>query len=161
MKTVPQPAQSQRNLLRCSILILVAESFSGATQEYATAIKDSALAIQEQYANEVEALFQETEERFTSGRSLESVRAQWDWTKKMQEDSYDSIKAGYEIAALEGKFNKAINSTKNLQMQKDLTKLKEQELKALREQDRLTESDVKRAEKKLEIMVAEQALLDA
>lgn len=79
-----------------------------------------------------------------------------------QSDRYlDSIDREYQISELERKYNKAINSTTNLTVQKTLTDLRNQQLDDLRKMEKISEKDIQRAQKQLELEQARIALQEA
>jgi predicted protein tyrosine phosphatase len=59
------------------------------------------------------------------------------------------------------KYNDAINSTSNIKAQQTLAQLRDSELDSLKAMEQLSEKDLERAEKKLEIVKAQIALEDA
>ena len=79
-----------------------------------------------------------------------------------QSDRYlDNIDREYQISELERKYNKAINSTTNLAIQKSLTDLRNQQLDVLRKMEKISEKDIQRAQKQLELEQARIALQEA
>jgi hypothetical protein len=67
-------------------------------------------------------------------------------------DEYlDTINAAYELQSLENKFQKAINNTDGLKNQKALKKLMDEQLENLKAREKLTQYDVDRAEKLLQV----------
>ena len=59
------------------------------------------------------------------------------------------------------KYNDAINSTSNIKAQQTLAQLRDSELDSLKAMGQLSEKDLERAEKKLDIVKAQIALEDA
>jgi hypothetical protein len=83
---------------------------------------------------------------------MESLREDWDWTKKTAEGFYDTINASYELEKLRFQFNKAANSATNVKVQQAIRDLQAEELAMLEEKDKLSEYDIKRAQKRLDIL---------
>ena len=67
----------------------------------------------------------------------------------------------YGIRDLEKKYLDAIDKTDSVSAQRKLNALMEEEVKALKDKDRLTQYDVERAEKKYQIALAQIALEEA
>jgi hypothetical protein len=67
-------------------------------------------------------------------------------------DEYlDTVNSAYELQSLENKFQKAINNTEGLKNQKALKKLMDEQLENLKTREKLTQYDVDRAEKLLQV----------
>lgn len=92
---------------------------------------------------------------------LDLFREEQDWIRKNSDKYFDEIDRNYQISNLEYEFNKAIRNTTSLKAQQQLNKLKEQELSTLKEMDKLSENNVKRTEKLLELEQARIALEEA
>jgi len=74
-------------------------------------------------------------------------------------DEYlDTVNSAYELQSLENKFQKAINNTDGLKNQKALKKLMDEQLENLKTREKLTQYDVDRAEKLLQVEQARIAL---
>ena len=74
----------------------------------------------------------------------------------------DNINAAYEIEKLENAYKEAIdNNANNLSAQKSLNDMMEEELKYLREKDRLSQYDVDRANALLNIEIKRLSLEQA
>jgi len=65
--------------------------------------------------------------------------------RKNENEYLDTINQQYAIQDIERKYNKAIDSTSNLKNQKALKQVMEEQMKILREKDKLTQYDVDRA----------------
>lgn len=136
-------------------------------RELATAIADGTVAVieaaREEYVQTIKEFSQNIVDNLFGEKlfNLDLLNDERDWTAKQSERYYDQIDAAYELTNLEYEYNKAINNAGSLKTQEKLTELKEQQLKALREMDELSESDVKRSMKLLELEQARLALQEA
>ena len=89
----------------------------------------------------------------TGGKGLSYISDEWDLINKNADRYLDTVNSTYEVQSLEAKYRKAIDSTSSLSAQKKLNKAMEEELKALREKDKLSQYDIDRANKKYEITI--------
>jgi hypothetical protein len=81
---------------------------------------------------------------------------------KEEDDKYlDSIEGAFGIQDIARQFAEASNSTTSAKVQQQLNKLRDEELKKLKEKDKLTQNDLDRAAARLRIMEAEIALQEA
>lgn len=132
-----------------------------AGEEAAAAISEITTAMQENYINSLNAMMSEFVSIWTNGQDLEAIKEEWDWIKDESEAYFDEIEAAFEIQKVANEFQKRINNTTNLNAQERLNALREEELKALKEKDKLTKYDVDRAKTRFEILQAEIALQEA
>jgi len=88
---------------------------------------------------------------------------EWDLINKQTDQYLDTINASFAIRELETKFQNAINDTdfKNVKAQKQIRDLMGDQLSYLKSKEKLTQYDVDRAEKLLEIEQARIALEEA
>ena len=93
--------------------------------------------------------------------NMEGAQYEWDNLARDEEKYLDAVNEAYELKSLENKINESINSTDSLAVQKRLNQFKEEELKKLREKDRLTQYDVDRANQLYEIELKKIALEEA
>jgi hypothetical protein len=81
--------------------------------------------------------------------------------RKNADEYLDTINSAFALQDLENKFNDALNDTKNLKAQQAIKTLMDAQLENLRTKEKLTQYDVERAEKLLQIEQARIALEDA
>lgn len=93
--------------------------------------------------------------------NLDLAKIKQEELDKQSERYLDNIDREYQISELERKYNKAINSTTNLTVQKTLTDLRNEQLEALEKMEKISEKDVERAQKQLELEQARIALEEA
>jgi hypothetical protein len=132
-----------------------------ATTAYTEAIIETSNWLKDQYLNEVDSMLDDFVNRLTDGFDLEKVKEEWDWLTSQDEKYLDSVNAAFEVRKLENQFAKAANATNNLKTQERINALREQELAILKSKDKLSQYDIDRAKKRLEILQAEIALQDA
>jgi hypothetical protein len=80
---------------------------------------------------------------------------------KNAETYLDTVNAAFAIQELQIKYNKAINDTKSIKNQQTLKELMDEQLENLRNKEKISQYDVDRAEKLLQIEQARIALEDA
>ena len=137
------------------------EKWASAVENLNSLIETSIQNLQDKYTNAINAIFQDLNNKVTNGLGLSYVEEEWNLINKNAEQYLDTINQMYSIQALENKYIKAINDTKNVTAQKQLKKIMDEELAGLRERDKLTQYDVDRANKKYEIALKQIALEEA
>lgn len=115
--------------------------------------------LKEQEINAINAVFKARESLGT--KSLDYMTENWELSKTKSDMWLDPINAAYGIDQVRNKFNKALNNTSDINAQKQIRNLMEEQLEALEAQDKLSEYDLKRAEAKLALLEKEIALRDA
>ena len=135
------------------------ESIVKIKEEIANTAKD----LQSQFTNSIDAIWDELDRKLTNGKGLEYTELDWQLMNMNADDYLDTINAAYAIQELEGNFRKALNETnlKNVKAQKQIKALMDEQLANLRAKEKLTQYDVDRAQKLLEIEQARIALEDA
>lgn len=95
-------------------------------------------------------------------QTIEEARQAWEDTLKYQERYYDNTQALYQLDMLGEKYDNAIkNEGLSLKNQERLKKLREQELKDLKQKDKLTKDDIALANKRYQIYLMEAQLEEA
>lgn len=97
----------------------------------------------------------------TNGLGLDYISEQWELMNENAEMYLDDINSAYELSKLQYKFQDAIDSTDSVSAQKQLNKLMNEQLDDLKSRDKLTQYDVERAEKLLDIELKRIALQEA
>lgn len=140
----------------------VVEGEKEAAQNLNDALEDAIQTIIDKYQNAIEEIFDSITDRLTNGMGLDYVSDEWDLITNRADTYLDDINSAYAIQKLAAKFQDAINDNSgNLSAQKQITALMNEQLEDLKERDRLTEYDVERAEKLLNIELARIALENA
>ena len=117
--------------------------------------------LKNQYLNDVNKILDEITKKFTGGSSLSYLSDEWDLINKSADKYLDTVNSTYEVQTLEGKYLKSISNTTSISAQKKLNKVMDEELKSLREKDKLTQYDIDRANKKYELTLKQIALEEA
>ena len=117
--------------------------------------------IRDKFENAINDIFDRLNDKVTNGWGLEYVNEEWGLINKNADQYLDTINAMYGIRDLEKKYLDAIDQTDSVSAQRKLNALMEEEVKALKDKDRLTQYDVERAEKKYQIALAQIALEEA
>lgn len=139
----------------------VVENWRNATNELNSLVEAAIENLQAQYENSIDQALQEMTEKFTNGKSLDYISKEWELINDNADRYLDTVNSTYEVQALEAKYMNAIDSTDSISAQKKLNKAMEEELAALREKDKLTQYDIDRANKKLDITMKQIALEEA
>ena len=131
------------------------ERYEALEQEIASSQVDIANTMQQQMVNSakvsIDGILGEWQE----------ARDEWEWQKKMSEDYLDDVESFFRIADLESAFTSAISQSTDEKVQARINKLREEELEYLRSKDKLTKTDIERAEKRLSVLQAQIALEEA
>ena len=115
----------------------------------------------QQYENMIAQANKSFENFMSGGLGREGMDREWQ-NAIAEEDKYlDAVNAAYELRSLENKINDSINATDSLAAQRKLNQFKEEELKKLREKDKLTKYEVERANQLYEIELKKIALEEA
>ena len=138
------------------------ENYISATQEMQSALETSLEDIQTALENSIKSIF----ETFTNGLTPENwgfdnMLKDWEMAVSESETYLTNIDQANKLKQLELKYQQAIDKSSSLSTQKELLTLKQKELNALREQGKLTQYDIDRANKKLQLRLAEIALEEA
>jgi len=83
---------------------------------------------------------------------------EWELINKNANEYLDTINSAYAIQELQSKYQKAIDGADSVKNQKTLKNLMDEQLNNLKARDKLTQYDVDRAEKLLQIEQARMAL---
>lgn len=124
-------------------------------------IEESAENLKNKYMNAIDDIFNELDKKLSGGIGTDYLSLEWDLLNKNADEYLDTINAAFAVQELEDKFRKALNDTNSLKAQQALKNLMDQQLNNLRAKEKLTEYDVERAEKLLQIEQARIALEDA
>lgn len=123
-------------------------------------IKDSVQTLKDKYNNGIDSIINNLNNKITNGKGLDYVDMQWKLLNKNADEYLDTVNAAYNIQKLETQFKQTLNETKSIKNQRQLKKLMDQQLSNLRSKDKLSQYDIDRAEKLLDIERARIALED-
>ena len=111
------------------------------------------------YSNAINKVFDEMQKKLTSGRGLEAVGEEWQHINDLADMYLDKVNSMYEIDKLENAFKDAIkNNEDNVNAQRSLTQLMNEQLAYLKDKDKLTKYDVDRANALFQIELKRLAL---
>lgn len=114
-----------------------------------------------QYSNMINTIAQEMEDKLTNGHGFDYYSMEWDIIKNQSEMYLDTVNTAFAIKNTQFLYEKAINDVKGLKTQSQLRKVMDEQLKILKQKDKLTQYDVDRAQKVLDIEKAKIALEEA
>ena len=137
------------------------ENWMDAISEWNSKVEEAVENIQDKYLNTINKIFDELNNKVTSGAGLDYVSEEWELINQNADQYLDTINSLYGIQSLENKYLDAIDQTDNLSAQRKLNDLMNEELNALREKDKLTQYDIDRANMKYEIALKQIALEEA
>ena len=98
------------------------------------------------------------EMKLTNNKGFSYLDTEWDLLKKKPNLYLDDINSAFAIKNVQYNYTQALNDTKGLKSQQQLKKVMDEQLSILKEKDKLTQYDVDRAGKVLEIEKARIAL---
>ena len=137
------------------------ENWLSAVDVWNSAIETAIQNLQDKYLNAINAIFQALNDKATGGMGLGYVETEWDLINQNADQYLDTVNAIYKVQELQNKYLDAIEKSSSPTQQKKLNDLMQQETDYLREQDKLSEYDLERANLKYEIALKQMALEDA
>ena len=137
------------------------EAWKQATLDWQSAIEDAIEKLQEKLLNAINATFEKINEELTKNKGLEYLDQEWELINKNADKYLDSLNAAYGVQQLQNKYLDAINDNDSVLQQQKLQGLMNDELKALREKDKLSQYDLDRADLRYQIALKQIALEDA
>lgn len=130
-----------------------------AVKDFNSQVENSIQHLLDQYQNNVGIIFQSLNKALTNNKGLEYIEEQWELINDNADQYLDTVNSMYEIQKLQDAFQNALEDSEgNLKAQKSLTNLMNQQLKMLRDKDKLTKYDVDRANLLLQIEIKRLAL---
>ena len=112
------------------------------------------------YENRINKIFDDAEKK-VAGMSFEEADKEWESFSTYDNEFLDGINRAYGINDFKDRAEDAINSTNSIKAQEMLNALKDDELNKLKEKNKLTQYDVDRANKMLDITLKQIALEEA
>ena len=139
-----------------------------AEAEWQTAIQNrnqleeqSAQLLKDRYIAAINQISHQMEQKLTNNKGFGYLDTQWDLMKKQSNLYLDDINSAFAVKNTEYLYNQALNDVKGLKSQQQLKKVMSEQLEILKEKDKLTQYDVDRAQKVLEVEKARIALEQA
>ena len=139
----------------------VQEELDAVSESWATLIEETINAETTKFQNRIDNIFKKLEDKLTGGMGLDYLEKEWNLMSDNSNLILDNINKMQGLQELSKKYNDAINNTSNIKAQQKLAELRDSELESLKSMDSLSEKDLERAEKKLNIIKAQIALEDA
>lgn len=137
------------------------EEWTDATNQLNSDVEDALKNIQDAYGNTIKGIFDDLDKEVTGGLGIDYIAEEWELVNDYADNYLDTINGAYEIRKLEHKFADTANADATIAGQTKINQLRDQELKKLREKDKLTKYDVDRANLLLDIAIKELALQNA
>ena len=137
------------------------ENWLSAVESWNSAIETAIQNLQDKYLNAINAIFQNLNNQVTNGMGLDFIETEWDLINQNADQYLDTVNAIYKVQELQNKYLDAIDKTDSPAQQKKLNDLMQQETNYLREQDKLSEYDLERANLKYELALKQIALEEA
>lgn len=116
--------------------------------------------LRDEYINNVAKTLEEMDKAIW-GMSLDDLKEDWDFLQKKADEYLDDVEGAYKIQSLANKIDQSIADSSSLKAQQKLAKLREDEIKMLREKENLTQDDIDLAEARYQIALKELALEEA
>ena len=123
-------------------------------QDFATIAETTFTEMKNNLNDTVEKSFAE----FNNGKSLKDTKTEYQWLQTTSSRYLDKTENPYQIGSFSRYAEKLISDTTDITNQERLTSIYQEQLKILKEKDKLTQYDVDRAKKLLDIELARQAL---
>ena len=124
-------------------------------------IEEAAKNIQSKYINAIDKIFDELDKKISNGKGTDYLNTEWELMNKNADEYLDTINTAFAIQETERKYQKALDETKSIKNQQALKKLMNEQLGILKNKEKVTQYDVDRAEKLLQVEQARIALQDA
>ena len=124
-------------------------------------IEQSITNLKEGYNNAIQSIFQEVNNQISDGKGLDNLIYEWDYVLEQSERYLDNVDKSYEISKLNSSINKQLSNTTSASTRRRLLDFQKKELDYLEKKDQLSQYDIDRSNKKLEILQAQIALEDA
>lgn len=140
----------------------VVEAQKDAQEELNAALEEAIQTIIDKYQNTIAGIFNDMTDKLTGGMGLDYLSDQWDLINQRADKYLDDVNAAYAISELQAKVQDAINDNDgNVKAQEQIKDLMDEQLSYLQDKENLTQYDVERAEKLLDIELKRIALQNA
>ena len=140
----------------------VVQAQKDAQEELNAALEEAIQTIIDKYQNTIAGIFNDMTDKLTGGMGLDYLSDQWDLINQRADKYLDDVNAAYAISELQAKVQDAINDNDgNVEAQEQIKDLMDEQLSYLQDKENLTQYDVERAEKLLDIELKRIALQNA
>ena len=129
--------------------------------ELNSAIEESLQLLADEYSNSVSSILSNFAKGLSGGLGLPEIEKEW---KRINEEAdlyLDKTSATFQVTKLQSQYMEAINKADSTQVKQHLNEIMNKELELLREKDELTQEDLERATKRLDIELKKIALEEA
>ena len=137
------------------------ENCIAAQNQLNSLVEESIENIKNKYHEELKEIADSTTRELTGGWGLDTLELEWELLNKEADMYLDKVNGAYEIHKLETKTVKALRDNSALAAQERINNLMNDELKKLREKDKLTKYEVERANQLLDLELKKIALAEA
>ena len=137
------------------------DNWMSAVNDWQSSIESAIENLQDKYLNAINAIFDNLNNQLTNGKGLTYINEEWELINKNADRYLDTINSQYGIQTLQQKYLDAIDETSSLAGQQKLTKLMNEQVEALKAQDKLSQADLDRADLKYQIAVKRLQLEEA
>lgn len=137
------------------------DNFISASNELTATLEKTIQNIIDTYTNSINEIFDKLEKSLTDNLGLDYINEEWTLIKDNSEQYLDAVNSAYSIQATKSKYLDAINQAEDAETQQRINDLMQEQIKKLEEKDKLTQYDVERAEKLLNIELKRIALQEA
>ena len=137
------------------------DNWMSAVNDWQSSIESAIENLQDKYLNAINAIFDNLNNQLTNGKGLAYINEEWELINKNADRYLDTINSQYGIQTLQQKYLDAIDETSSLAGQQKLTKLMNEQVEALKAQDKLSQADLDRADLKYQIAVKRLQLEEA
>lgn len=153
-------ASDDRKQLAEEELEIINENIATYTENYYSLLQTKLENLQEWFADQTKKIFEDLNQSLF-GTDMDWASEEWDLMAKQDEQFLDRINSEFEIQKLERKYRDSIDSASSLTSQNKLNKLMDEELKKLREKDKLSQYEVDRANMIYDLTLKQIALEEA
>jgi len=137
------------------------ENYKNTIKNLNQLIEDSAKNLQDKYENAINKIFNALDNKITNNRGSDYLNTQWELMNKNADEYLDTINSAFAVQETQRKYQKALDETKSIKNQQALKDLMDEQMNILRNKEKLTQYDIDRAEKLLQVEQARIALEDA
>lgn len=132
-----------------------------AQEEIDGLVEDSLSIYQEMFENSINKTVDAFSNKLAGTDDYEWMQEEWELINRNSEQYLDNVNSAYEIQKLQGRYVQMLDEATDPGIQKEITKQMNEQLKLLREKDKLSQYDVEYANAQLEILQKRIALEDA
>ena len=137
------------------------EMWKDAVENLNSSVEAAVENIITKFENAIQVIFEELNDKLTDSLGLDYINQAWELQNENAEAYLDTVNSAFELQKLESKYLEVIDDSDSISAQRSLNKLMDDEMKKLREKDKLTQYDVERANALFELRLKEIALEEA